>query len=280
MSRVLLDLGEDEGGNFAAALEQIYADLGRTLHRLVPRQDAFDDDETTAVNGNLAKAMAELAVPGRRTGDLGDEPEDEPTDPGFEPPPPEPPAKKAASPKRAARQKRAEDRHAAVVATLEREGAQKKPPMAAPPSEGDGFGRAAIHNQGDVAPGTEWIERLADLLELVALPTDLTSPTELAAEASLVQWSTADLDATWAPFPPAIKAALLGLLAARARHLQDHLAVDVGPRIALERLSTYRERAGLVKVEGLYPERAPQSGTWQADAARWWETLVDGLREA
>jgi hypothetical protein len=137
-----------------------------------------------------------------------------------------------------------------------------------------------VQVQKDVAPGTEWIERLADLLELIANPVDLSSPADLAAEASLVQWSTSDLDAAWAPFPPAIKAALLGLLAARARHVQDHLAIDVGPRIALERLATYRERTGLVKVEGLYPERAPQSGTWQADAARWWETLVDGLREA
>jgi len=75
-----------------------------------------------------------------------------------------------------------------------------------------------------------------------------------------------------------VQQALLGMLAARARHLQEKLEVDVGPRLALDRLRRYRKQAGLPPVVGLLPDRGPEAGAWAEDAKRWWTVLSEGLR--
>jgi len=276
--RVLEQVGKEDPGNFRQALDDIYRDLGRAVHQLAPRPDAFDDEEATAVTGRVAEAM----VAPEPT------PDDEPTPPA-EPPPTLPPEEHTASnlahrgvassttTRRAAKHQRAEERRAAVAASRERRGL---PTGKRPTSSTDAsFGRAAVRSQAGVGEGA-WLEQLGDLLELIALPAHLDDPHELAAEASLVQWATVGLDAAWQPYPPAIRAALLGLLAARARNVQERLAVDVGPRIALERLGAYREQAGLSKVEGLYPERSPTTDSWAGDSREWWSTLIEGLRRA
>jgi hypothetical protein len=268
---LLREVGDDDPGNFQAALTHIYADLGRTIHELVPSDAMFDDDEVTAVD----EVMPE--------GTVDDGQDDDPTDPRVTPlvlPPKtkglagrgmgSTPARKSAKKKRAADRRSAAARTAATTPPPPPRRATKHvtTPGSTPLWEGVG-------NKGE-----SWIEQLGDLLEALALPFEMDSPEELAAEASLVQWSTVGLDEQWAPFPPAIQAALLGLIVSRARHLQNHLEVHVGPRLALERLGAYRTRVGLSKVEGLYPERQPQTGSWAEDARQWWETLLQGLRTA
>lgn len=282
MLQVLESLGSDDPGNFRQALDDIYRDLGRAVHSLALGPDPFEDEEATAVTGRVAEAMVaeedndedevtHVSVP--RPGETSATDPAEHTDLASRGLPTGGPTR------REAKQKRQEERRA-VAAAAQRRGAvvPKKAGKArkAKKTAGDSFGRAAVRSQA--AEAGEWLAELGDLLELIEPPVDLENPQELAAEASLVQWCTVDLDHRWSPFPPAIQSALLGMVAARARNLQDRLAVDVGPRIALERLSAYRERSGLSKVEGLYPERKAQTGSWAEDAVQWWETLVDGLR--
>ncbi|MBW1876727.1 MAG: hypothetical protein JRI25_09170, partial [Deltaproteobacteria bacterium] len=281
---LLKEVGDQDPGNFRAALNHIYADLGRTIHENVPPAGVFDDDEPTAVNAAPAPDGVD-EVPAL----VIEEPDDDPTDPRFTP---TPPPKRVVTPKgmglvergmdslparKPAKRKRAADRRSATARAV---GSRTPPPAAArgknrvttpspPPLRGD-----------PVAPDAPWIEQLGDLLEALAMPFDLDAPKELAAEASLIQWATVGLDEQWVSFPPTIQAALLGLIVSRARHLQDHLEVHVAPRLALERLSAYRSRVGLSKVEGLYPERHAQTNSWAEDARQWWETLVEGLRTA
>lgn len=125
----------------------------------------------------------------------------------------------------------------------------------------------------------EWLGDLRELLEMLR-PQDDPAATEaerLSVEASRVQWATTNMELRWAEFPEPVRVALVGLLAARARHLQDRLEVDVGPRLALDRLQRYRKAAGLSPVVGLLPDLGPESGSWTDDAERWWKALSDAL---
>ncbi len=244
MRAVIDQLDGEDPGNFQATLDQIYTDLGRAVHALVAAPEKPARQEPAS---DLGARGVETARTSRRD----------------------------------AKRQRSQERRA-VASRSQIPTATEDTPVPVP---------QLITSQGAVtqdvpgwnepaATAEPWVAQLGDLLERIAIPSALDDPIELAAEASLVQWCTVDLDAQWAPFPTAIRAALLGLIASRARHLQDRLAVDVGPRIALERLSAYRERAGINKVEGLYPERGAQMASWAEDAQRWWESLVEGLRVA
>ncbi len=109
-----------------------------------------------------------------------------------------------------------------------------------------------------------------DLRALLALPFDLTSPDDLAVEASRVQWATSDLDTRFAALPPPALAAILGLLSARANLLAERLDVAVGPRLAIERLRRWRTNRSLPQVAGLEVDPLPERGSWEADARSWW----------
>lgn len=129
----------------------------------------------------------------------------------------------------------------------------------------------------DDAP--EWLNDLRELLEMLR-PQDDPAATEaerLSVEASRVQWATTNMELRWAEFPEPVRVALVGLLASRARHLQERLEVDVGPRLALDRLQRYRKAAGLSPVVGLLPDHEPEAGSWTDDAERWWKALADAL---
>lgn len=138
---------------------------------------------------------------------------------------------------------------------------------------------AALPEVAAVTPLPEglWVDRLQDLLALLEAPSEDTDAVALALEASRVQWATVGLATRWAPFPEPIQVALLGLLAARCRWLCEHLAVDLGPRQALERLRAYRMDTGLAMVVALVPDRDPESGSWRDDALHWWDMLTAGL---
>ena len=62
-------------------------------------------------------------------------------------------------------------------------------------------------------------------------------------------------------------------MAARARHLQEVLEVDVGPRVALDRLRSFSQASGLSWVAGLDPNGSPERNTWAEDAVTWWNKL-------
>jgi len=286
---LLKEVGDEDPGNFRAALNHIYTDLGRTIHELLPSTEMFDDEEPTAVKVPLPPDGVD-EVPRDGAGSE-EQPDEDPTDPRFTPlpaparvSPPTPrslaerevnsiPARKPAKRKRAADRRSAAARVGGNQPTAPPAPSRKRVQVVGTPSPPPIRGEP-------VAPDAPWTEQLADLLEALALPADLDSPAELAAEASLIQWATVELEQQWAPFPPTVQAALLGLIVSRARHLQDHLEVHVAPRLALERLSAYRSQVGLSKVEGLYPERGAQTGSWAEDARQWWETLLEGLRTA
>jgi len=125
-------------------------------------------------------------------------------------------------------------------------------------------------------PG-QWVETLQDTMALLDTPNDDSDAVALAHEASRVQWATVGLAEHWAGFPSPIQVALLGLLGARCRRLSEHLAIDVGAKAALARLTDYQLEAGLANVVPLMPDQEPESGSWNQDALQWWEMLTSGI---
>jgi hypothetical protein len=147
--------------------------------------------------------------------------------------------------------------------------------VAAPESEPAGFPEGGV-GQGPEAP---WLGALRELLDTLGPPPSGDPDAgALAEEASRVQWATTNIEVAWADFPAPVRVSLSGLLAARARFLQERLEVDVGPRLALDRLRKYARVAGIAPVVGVLPERSPESGAWADDAARWYAVLVEALQ--
>ena len=120
-----------------------------------------------------------------------------------------------------------------------------------------------------------WVKSLREFVALLGGPP--TEGADLTEEASKVQWAASGLDVRWAGFPPAVRTALLGVLAARARVLQERLEVDIGPRMALDRMRKHRKSSDLPSVAGLTAERGPETGSWTEDARGWWRALTSGL---
>ena len=144
----------------------------------------------------------------------------------------------------------------------------------------DDPGIATLEPDGPVVGPAEqgaWVDDLQDLLALLEVPDEDSDAVALAIESSRVQWATVGLSQLWPRFPEPIQVALLGMLAARVRFLTEHMAVDLGPQRALERLADYRRRTGLALVVGLVADREPESGTWTGDALHWWDMLTAGI---
>ena len=124
------------------------------------------------------------------------------------------------------------------------------------------------------APPPNWLGGYGAFRELLTPPADLEDPAELAVEASKVQWAVGELEHRAGGWPNDVRAALIGLLAARAQALRAGVDIDVGPRLALDRLSRYRLAADLPLVAGLKPVPRPELGAWEDDVRAWW-TLLD-----
>lgn len=120
-----------------------------------------------------------------------------------------------------------------------------------------------------------WVKSLREFVVLLGGPP--AEGTDLTEEASKVQWAASGLDVRWGGFPPAVRTALLGLLASRARVLQEQLEVDIGPRMALDRMRKHRKLADLPSVAALGADRGPETGSWSEDARWWWRALTSGL---
>lgn len=118
-----------------------------------------------------------------------------------------------------------------------------------------------------------WAYKLWELLDLLELPADFDDPQELAVEASKVQWAAGELEVRLSSFPASVQIAVIGLLAARAQHLRQRIDVEVGPKLALDRLRRYRLGAGFSSVGGLVAEAHPETGTWADDARGFWSVL-------
>lgn len=118
-----------------------------------------------------------------------------------------------------------------------------------------------------------WREALDDLLDLIVLPPDLRDPAAMPTEASKVQWGSGELGGRISRFPEPVQQALLALLAARARNLATYLDVDIGPRMALDRLKRVRASQDLPWVVGLTPNAQPETDSWANDARAFWTLL-------
>lgn len=116
-------------------------------------------------------------------------------------------------------------------------------------------------------------ELVAVLEDRLALPADLHSEDDLAVEASRLQWASNELEARFGGCPREAQVALLGLLSARAHHVQARLGIRMGPQLALDRLRRWAVSRALPLVAGLEADPLPERGSWQADVSAWWEVL-------
>lgn len=74
--------------------------------------------------------------------------------------------------------------------------------------------------------------------------------------------------------PFSVRAALVGQIAARARHLATSRPDDRAAGWVLARLRRQRRASGSAPVYGMLPDRAPETGSWAADAKLWWALLA------
>lgn len=122
-----------------------------------------------------------------------------------------------------------------------------------------------------------WVAQLRQLLDRLHEPAAWSDPKDIAIEGSRLLWATSQIQHRWALYPEPVQVALLGMLAARCRHILDQLSVDVGMEHALARLRAYQHAQGLALVVGLVMNQPPEFDTWPEDAAHWWLTLRSGL---
>lgn len=87
-----------------------------------------------------------------------------------------------------------------------------------------------------------------------------------AANASFLRWSR---------YPRTVQRALVGNLACRLRHLQDHLGVT-GARLdtAFRSLTRFSKSTQPGWVNGLTRGRGPAAESWAEEARCWWDQLV------
>lgn len=118
-----------------------------------------------------------------------------------------------------------------------------------------------------------WKHHAVEFFGLLQLPEGTTAD-DLAVEASRVQWASSELERRLGGLPADVQLAFIGLLAARAHLLREHLDVDVGPRLALDRLDRFRVGNDLPPVSGLLATPRPERGTWARDARMWYQLLT------
>ncbi len=131
-------------------------------------------------------------------------------------------------------------------------------------------------------------ERFTELLRLLGEPTTpLDTRERVRDELSRLTSGTSNarLD-EWASFPKPVQKSLVGMVVARARHLQDEIGDDLIPMELtgdLDRLFStmtgYSKREQPGFVFGLQRHHHPMGVTWLADSRRWWTDLIDFLPE-
>jgi len=129
-----------------------------------------------------------------------------------------------------------------------------------------------LRRLSDESSDPTWAYKLTQLLKLLELP-DSPQRDEMAVEASRVQWAASELHTRLDGLPQSIQVCIIGMLAARAQHLRVQLAIDVGPRLALDRLRRYRIDEELPTVAGLLAQPGPENDSWADDVQAWWDLL-------
>jgi hypothetical protein len=119
------------------------------------------------------------------------------------------------------------------------------------------------------APPADWPARLAEQLK------ELLPGRDAEAELSAVLRVVDNVD-RWKVLPPEVQAALVGLLAARLRFLQDVPTLTGDRRIdfAFGSLSAYVKRARPGFVYGLARWHTPVRGSWEADGEAMYDRLA------
>ena len=130
----------------------------------------------------------------------------------------------------------------------------------------------ALHRLADSSQDPTWAYKLTQLLALLERPKS-NHADEVAIESSRLQWAASEMGTRLDGLPESVQVCIIGMLSARAQHLRTLIAVDVGARLALDRIRRYRIDAELPTVAGLLAQPAPETGSWPGDIQAWWDLL-------
>jgi hypothetical protein len=127
------------------------------------------------------------------------------------------------------------------------------------------------------------LEVLEALLDDFGKPRRIRTQEEFRTELALLERAT-EADKVWVYQPQERQKALVGLCAARARHLQDEAAPKldhpfVGSALdnVFSALTAYSGQYRPGFVLGLMRTHSPESSTWIEDAQNWWDDLCSVL---
>ena len=118
-------------------------------------------------------------------------------------------------------------------------------------------------------PPEDWAQDLAALLEDVACTINSQEEMESIQRAASASFGR------WAHYPRSVQRALVGNLACRLRHLQDHLGVT-GSALdsAFRSLTRFSKSFQPGWVNGLTRGRGPAAESWAEEGRVWWDQLA------
>jgi len=119
-----------------------------------------------------------------------------------------------------------------------------------------------------------WVYELENLLDMLDMSEDLDDQTEIALEATKLQWATTNMYDTWSNYPRFIQMALTGMLGCRAQVIREKLPDSMASNSVLERLRIQQIRSGIRPVTSLQILPAPEDESWANDATLWWNILA------
>lgn len=128
-----------------------------------------------------------------------------------------------------------------------------------------------------VDPGFD-VESVQQIVSRLGPPRQDTDREALLAEARALHHELVHIG-NWETLPRAIQRALVGLLTARMRRLQDDSPPDVRTLLQLQlgkdftRLTAFSSEHRPGWVTGLSRAHGPETGSWHSDAEFWWTTL-------
>ncbi|HMV69118.1 MAG TPA: hypothetical protein PKA64_19890, partial [Myxococcota bacterium] len=127
-------------------------------------------------------------------------------------------------------------------------------------------------------PDSEWVRDLHDLLAGLGPPEQGRLAEDQAQRAAnRLLTATTQMEMRWMGFPDSVQHALLAVIGARARNLQDRMPVDVELRMTLGRMRRFHGARRLPAVRSLEDDARPEHGSWEADSVRWWKLLDRGV---
>ncbi|MBN1335533.1 MAG: hypothetical protein JXB39_06185 [Deltaproteobacteria bacterium] len=118
------------------------------------------------------------------------------------------------------------------------------------------------------AGGDAWVVDLGSILREIPLSSNTQEEMDAILRAANASFTR------WASFPRPVQRALVGNLACRLRHLQDHLGVS-GTRLdtAFRSLTRFSKSFQPGWVNGLTRGRGPAADSWADEGRTWWDQL-------